>query len=329
MDYLPERRPGRGGPGTTPSSATCRATRSAATTTRCCARGWRNSPSASPSAQAALGYRVFVDSAPVLEKAAGARRRPRLDRQAHEPAQPPRRLVVLPRRDLHRPAAAARRAGQPRIAARCRACIDVCPTQAIVAPVRARCARCISYLTIELRDSIPDEFREAIGNRIYGCDDCQLVCPWNKFAQLSSRARLRARHGLDAPRLVELFAWSEARVPGAHRRQRDPPHRLRVLAAQHRGRARQCAARRRKSSQRCDHAATTASELVREHVRWALAQHVARRPLRCGLDEHPGPRHCTLSISRARPMRPAVSTTRSTILALGSLRVDPPCATSK
>ena len=92
----------------------------------------------------------------------------------------------------------------------CRACIDVCPTQAIVAPYELDATRCISYLTIELRDAIPEEFRKAIGNRIYGCDDCQLVCPWNKFARIAAERDFTPRHGLDDAKLVELFAWSEA-----------------------------------------------------------------------------------------------------------------------
>lgn len=91
----------------------------------------------------------------------------------------------------------------------CRACIDICPTQAIVAPNRVDARRCISYLTIELKGSIPIEFRRAIGNRIYGCDDCQLVCPWNKFAEESSEPDFAIRHSLDNISLIDAFAWSE------------------------------------------------------------------------------------------------------------------------
>jgi epoxyqueuosine reductase len=91
----------------------------------------------------------------------------------------------------------------------CTACIDVCPTQAIVAPYQLDARRCISYLTIELDGAIPVEFRRAIGNRIYGCDDCQLVCPWNRYAKVTAEPDFNPRHGLDAPRLVELFAWTE------------------------------------------------------------------------------------------------------------------------
>ncbi len=86
----------------------------------------------------------------------------------------------------------------------------MCPTQAIVAPYQLDARRCLSYLTIELDGPIPEEFRAALGNRIYGCDDCQLVCPWNRYAKVTAEQDFLPRHGLDAPRLVELFAWTEA-----------------------------------------------------------------------------------------------------------------------
>ena len=92
----------------------------------------------------------------------------------------------------------------------CTACLDICPTQAIIAPYRVDARRCISYLTIELKGSIPEEFRKMMGNRIYGCDDCQLACPWNRFAQTSLEPDYAARHGLDNISLTELFAWDEA-----------------------------------------------------------------------------------------------------------------------
>ena len=91
----------------------------------------------------------------------------------------------------------------------CRACIDVCPTAAIIKPYQLDARRCISYLTIELQGSIPLEFRSLMGNRIYGCDDCQLVCPWNRFSKPTHEADFHARHALDAPELVELFRWDE------------------------------------------------------------------------------------------------------------------------
>jgi len=91
----------------------------------------------------------------------------------------------------------------------CSKCIDVCPTRAIVAPYRLDARRCISYLTIELKGSIPVELRPLIGNRVYGCDDCQLVCPWNRYAQVAPEADFRVRNGLDCAELIELFAWTE------------------------------------------------------------------------------------------------------------------------
>ena len=101
----------------------------------------------------------------------------------------------------------------------CTKCITVCPTQAIVAPYQLDARRCISYLTIEHAGSIPVELRPLIGNRVYGCDDCQLICPWNKYAQTTSELDFAVRHGLDDVTLVELFAWSEddfhARLQGS------------------------------------------------------------------------------------------------------------------
>ena len=93
----------------------------------------------------------------------------------------------------------------------CSKCLDICPTGAIVAPYRVDARRCISYLTIELKGSIPLELRPLIGNRVYGCDDCQLACPWNRYAETSDEPDFRVRHGLDEVQLVDLFAWSESR----------------------------------------------------------------------------------------------------------------------
>lgn len=92
----------------------------------------------------------------------------------------------------------------------CTKCLQICPTQAIIAPQVLDARRCISYLTIENKDSIPLEFRRAIANRIYGCDDCQLFCPWNKFAVLSNNPDFSTRHNLDQTTLLELFSWSES-----------------------------------------------------------------------------------------------------------------------
>ena len=147
---------------------------------------------------------------------------------------------------------------------RCTACIDVCPTQAIVAPYRLDARRCISYLTIEHDGPIPVELRAAMGNRIYGCDDCQLVCPWNKYATVSTLPDFDVRHGLDRSSLLDLWAWDEDELLAAHRRQRDAPRRLVALAAQPGGGARQRLARRRRSEDpRC-----TASLHATMPTRW-------------------------------------------------------------
>ncbi|MEQ1580253.1 MAG: tRNA epoxyqueuosine(34) reductase QueG [Steroidobacteraceae bacterium] len=159
----------------------------------------------------------------------------------------------------------------------CTACIDVCPTQAIIAPYELDATRCISYLTIELKGAIPVEFRKAMGNRIYGCDDCQLFCPWNKFAQPTAEADFAPRHGLDAPELAALMGWSEAeflaKTEGSAIRRighgsfvrnvavalGNAPTTPQVLAAL---KARQ----------------DDPSALVREHVAWALARHGEATP---------------------------------------------------
>ena len=154
----------------------------------------------------------------------------------------------------------------------CRACIDICPTGAIVAPYVLDARRCISYLTIELRGSIPEEFRRAIGNRIFGCDDCQLVCPWNKFASPSAEAEFTARNGLDVALLVDLFRWSEsdwdAATRGSALRRAGYEGWLRNLAVAL-GNATTSPEVVAALRERIDHP----SDVVREHVLWALEQH--------------------------------------------------------
>ena len=156
----------------------------------------------------------------------------------------------------------------------CQACIDICPTQAIVAPYQVDARRCISYLTIELKGSIPEELRPLLGNRIYGCDDCQLACPWNKFAQSTCEADFHPRHGLDDAALVDLFAWSETqfdeRLQGSAIRRIGHAQWLRNIAVAL-GNAPTTPAVIAALQTRRDHT----SVLVREHVAWALGRHAA------------------------------------------------------
>jgi epoxyqueuosine reductase len=154
----------------------------------------------------------------------------------------------------------------------CRACLDACPTEAFPAPYRLDARRCISYLTIEHKGPIPREFRKAIGNRIYGCDDCQLVCPWNKFARMSSEMDFVPRHALDGAKLVELFAWSEAqfleRTEGSAIRRIGYECWIRNIAVALGNAPTNEAVIAALNTRRHD-----PSALVREHVEWALAQH--------------------------------------------------------
>ncbi len=153
----------------------------------------------------------------------------------------------------------------------CQACLDICPTQAITAPYQLDARRCISYLTIELKTAIPEALRPLLGNRIYGCDDCQLVCPWNKFAQASRELDFQVRHGLDAPDLLSLFAWSEAefehRFAGSAIRRIGYTQWLRNIAVALGNAPRSpeimAALRARSDDSRA---------LVREHVAWALSR---------------------------------------------------------
>jgi len=154
----------------------------------------------------------------------------------------------------------------------CRKCIDVCPTRAITAPYELDARRCISYLTIELQGSIPLEFREAIGNRIYGCDDCQAVCPWNRYAQFSGEDDFQPREDLDAGSLVELFGWDEdtflSRTEGTAIRRIGFDRWLRNLAVGL-GNAPTTPAVVSALQARRDYP----SPVVREHVEWALVRH--------------------------------------------------------
>lgn len=154
----------------------------------------------------------------------------------------------------------------------CNACLDICPTQAIIAPFQLDARRCISYLTIELRESIPVELRPLMGNRIYGCDDCQLVCPWNKFAKPTTETAFLPRHQLDAITLVELFNWSEAdfyqKLEGSAIRRIGYECWLRNIAVAL-GNADTSPAVIAALKNKTEHC----SALVKEHVLWALNQH--------------------------------------------------------
>ncbi len=223
-----------------------------------------------------FGYRVFVDSAPVLERAlarnAGlgwiGKNACLIDRRSGSWFFLGELYTDLP---LPVDAAASAHCGT------CHRCIDICPTQAIVAPNRIDARRCISYLTIEAQGPIPVEFRAAIGNRIFGCDDCQLVCPWNKFATRFDEPDFRARNGLDSASLAELFAWEEEeflrRTEGSAIRRTGWLGWLRNIAVAL-GNAPGTPAVLAALEARREHP----SELVREHVGWALARHEGARP---------------------------------------------------
>ncbi|ELY5814312.1 tRNA epoxyqueuosine(34) reductase QueG [Cronobacter turicensis] len=158
---------------------------------------------------ASLNFRPFVDSAPILERPlaekAGlgwtGKHSLILSRDAGSFFFLGELLVDLPL-PVDKPVEEG--------CGRCVACMTICPTGAIVEPYTVDARRCISYLTIELEGAIPEEFRPLMGNRIYGCDDCQLICPWNRFSQLTDEADFSPRQALHAPKLIELFSWSEA-----------------------------------------------------------------------------------------------------------------------
>ncbi|NIA27475.1 MAG: tRNA epoxyqueuosine(34) reductase QueG [Desulfobulbaceae bacterium] len=219
----------------------------------------------------AFGYRVFVDSAPVLEKPiaekAGigwiGKHTNIINKEAGSWFFLGELYTDLP---LPVDAAAAGHCGT------CRACMDVCPTQAIVAPYKVDARRCISYLTIENREAIPVEFRQAIGNRIYGCDDCQIFCPWNKFAKPTTESDFALRHGLNSAALTELFAWSEetwfARTEGSAIRRIGYESWLRNIAV-----ALGNAATAPEIIAALETRRYSESNIVAEHVEWALAQH--------------------------------------------------------
>lgn len=222
-------------------------------------------------AAGAFGYRVFSDSAPVMEVELAVRsgigwrgkHTLLLDRSAGSWFFLGEILCDLP---LEADAPAGAHCGT------CERCIAACPTGAIRGPYQLDARRCISYLTIEHRSAIPEALRPLIGNRIYGCDDCQAVCPWNRFAQPSGEADFQPREGLEAASLVELFSWTERefdeRLRGSPIRRIGYERWLRNLAVGL-GNAPSSpevvAALKARREQ--------ASELVREHIDWALERH--------------------------------------------------------
>jgi epoxyqueuosine reductase len=222
-----------------------------------------------------FGYRVFTDSAPVMEveiaQIAGLGWRGKhtllLNREAGSMFFLGEIYTDLP---LPVDEAVTSHCGD------CQACMDVCPTQAIVGPYRLDARRCISYLTIELKDSIPIDLRPLIGNRVYGCDDCQLHCPWNKFAQKSDLPDFDVRNDLDHASLIELFSWTEEafnnKLEGSPIRRIGHERWLRNIAVGLgnaakglRGDTHIIASLRARENH--------SSPMVREHVQWALAQH--------------------------------------------------------
>ncbi len=219
-----------------------------------------------------FGYRAFVDSAPVLEKAVAERaglgwigkNTLVINRKAGSWFFLGELFVDLPL--PVDPPHTSEHCG------RCSACLDICPTKAFVAPYVLDARRCISYLTIELKGAIPEDLRPLIGNRVFGCDDCQIVCPWNRFARPSEQGDFRPRHQLDSAELASLFRWSEeeflSRTEGSPLRRAGYERWLRNLAVGL-GNAPSSIAVIEALELRRDHP----SELVREHVRWALARH--------------------------------------------------------
>lgn len=218
-----------------------------------------------------FGYRVCVDSAPVLEKAlarnAGlgwiGKHTNLIARDAGSWFFLGEILTDLP---LPTDTPATAHCGT------CQACMPACPTQAIIAPYRLDARRCIAYLTIEHKGSIPEDLRPAIGNRIYGCDDCQLVCPWNKFAQMATHPDFKTRNHLDASQLTDLFCWSEGDFD--ERMRGSPIYRIgyerwmRNIAVAL-GNAPSTPEVISSLESRRQHP----SAMVREHVEWALARH--------------------------------------------------------
>ncbi|MFQ6575463.1 tRNA epoxyqueuosine(34) reductase QueG [Pseudomonas sp. UM16] len=222
-----------------------------------------------------FGFRAFVDSAPVLEKAiaeqAGlgwiGKNTLLLNRKAGSYFFLAELFVDIPL-PVDAPQASEH-------CGRCSACLDICPTQAFVGPYVLDARRCISYLTIELKSAIPEELRPLIGNRVFGCDDCQIVCPWNRFARPTAESDFKPRHNLDSAELAVLFMWDEQTfldsTEGSPLRRAGYERWLRNLAVGL-GNAPSTIPVLEALKARQDYP----SELVREHVQWALEQHAMK-----------------------------------------------------
>jgi len=223
-----------------------------------------------------FGYRVFTDSAPILEKALAekanlgwiGKHSNLINRKAGS-------WFFLGEIFTDLPLAITNNQSDNHCG-KCTACIDICPTQAIIAPFKVDATRCISYLTIELHGSIPVEFRADIGNRIYGCDDCQLVCPWNRFAKNTKEKDFFSRHKLDSANLLDLFNWDEAtflkNTEGSAIRRIGYQRWLRNIAV-----ALGNAPASKKILDGLENKKTVASEMVTEHINWAINTQLSKQ----------------------------------------------------
>ncbi len=216
-----------------------------------------------------FGYRVFTDSAPVLEKALAEKAGLGwIGKHTNLIARGTGSWCFLG--EIYTTLPLPTDAPSPSHCGRCRRCLNACPTGALVAPYRLDARRCIAYLTIEFGGSIPEALRPLMGNRIYGCDDCQLACPWNRFAPHTQESDFAVRHGLDAPPLVQIMDWSESafsrHTEGSAIRRIGHERFLRNVAVALGNASRNDEATIAVLQRHTTHP----SALVREHVQWAL-----------------------------------------------------------
>lgn len=224
------------------------------------------------SAVGEFGYRAFVDSAPVLEKATAENAGLGwIGKHSNLLSKDAGSWFFLGELYTDLPLAPDQPATVENHCGTCQDCIDICPTQAIIAPYVVDARRCISYLTIELRTAIPLELRPLIGNRVYGCDDCQLVCPWNKFLQHTAEKDFSPRENLDKADLITLFSWTEAeflkKTEGSAIRRIGYDCWLRNIAVAMGNAPKDDDIKNALLNRRAH-----ASDMVREHIDWALQQ---------------------------------------------------------